>query len=216
MSTISLPDPASIPAGSSILIRNLTWADYEHWLDTIGDRPYRSNYDRGTLEIMSPSAEHDQNRSLLTRFLIAVTEELDIPAISLASTTWRREDLERGYEPDECFYLRENALALEGRLPDLSIDPPPDLMIEVEETRTLLDRLPILAALGVPEVWRFDGQMLRVLRLRSDRSYENVPASVAFPFLPLDQVSERLRAGRNTNQTRWGRDVRAWIRTLDA
>jgi len=88
-----------------------------------------------------------------------------MPYKSGGSTTFRRRDLEAGIEPDRCFYI-QNQPALRGkRTLDLSIDPPPDLAIEVEISERLLDRVGIYERLGVPELWRNDGKRSRVMLL---------------------------------------------------
>ena len=122
-------------AEQRVLLRNISWETYERLLEERGDNSApRFTYDRGELEIMSPSPEHEAlNRSiaLLVEFLAA---ELGIDVYDLGSTTFRREDLERGFEPDSCFYI-ENEERVRGKTrKDLSVDPPPDLVIEIDIT----------------------------------------------------------------------------------
>ena len=95
---------------------------------------------------------------------------------------------------------------------DLTIDPPPDLAIEIDISRSSLDRMGIYAALGVPEIWRFDGETLRVGRLSADGTYAPSPASVALPFLPMAEVVRFLRLAEGMDHSRWGREFRAWVR----
>jgi Uma2 family endonuclease len=194
------------------VLYNVGWQGYEAMLQLVGDRPVRLTYDRGNLELMSPSKKHEKNKGLLGRLVETLTEELEIPCISAGSTTWRREDLDRGLKPDECFYLFEHAEKEADTEPDLSVDPPPDLAVEIDITSSALDRQGIYAALGVPEVWRFDGESLRVFRLKPDGAYESCAKSPAFPFLPLDEVTRLLKSGATMNHTLWGRMVRAWVR----
>src|SRR4051794_17149234 len=100
------------------VLYEIGWQGYEAILKIVGDRPIRLTYDRGNLELMSPSREHEQFKSLVGRLVEALSEELDIPSLSLGSTTWRREDLDRGLEPDECFYLGDHAEAFQGKAID--------------------------------------------------------------------------------------------------
>ncbi|MEM7204057.1 MAG: Uma2 family endonuclease [Planctomycetota bacterium] len=73
------------------------------------------------------------------------------------STTWRREDLDRGLEPDECYWV-ENEPNVRGRRElDLRVDPPPDLPIEVDVHASSVDRVKIYAALGCRGGWRSTG-----------------------------------------------------------
>ena len=212
--TTETPAGTSITeAGQRFLLQNVGWDGYEAMLRIIGDRPIRLTYDRGDLEIMSPSRKHEKSKGMLGRLVEAMTEVLEIPRTSDGSTTWRRQDLDRGLEADECFYFHDHAEQLAGKEEiDLETDPPPDLAIEIDITRSSLDRQGIYAALGVPELWRFDGESLRVFRLRDDRTYELCTASPMFPFLPLDEVVRLLKQGATMDQSRWGRIVRAWIR----
>ena len=190
---------------------DIGWDGYLTISGLIGDRPVRSSYAGGALEIMSPSFRHERFGGALARLVDFVTTMLDIATVPGGSTTFRREDLDRGLEPDACYYF-ENA----GRLTDpdqidLSIDPPPDLAIEVEITRTVINRLKIYAALGVPEVWRFDGETLTVLRLDPQGVYATSPTSVALPFLPIAEVGRLLVESRTSQATRWNRAVMRWI-----
>jgi Uma2 family endonuclease len=143
-----------------------------------------------------------------------MTEELGIPIRSGGSTTLRNQLKDRGLEPDECYYVA-NERAVRGRKRiDLSVDPPPDLAIEVDISSSSLDQLAIYASLGVPEVWLYDGAVLEVHQLLSDGNYAKQTRSPAFPFLPLDEV-ERFLARRNeTDETTWIRSFRAWVKTL--
>jgi Uma2 family endonuclease len=194
------------------VLYDVGWQGYEAMLQIVGDRPIRLTYDRGNLELMSPSPKHEKSKGLLGRLVETLTEELEIPCISAGSTTWRREDLDRGLEPDECFYLFDHAEQLADKEPDLSVDPPPDLAVEIDITRSSLDRQGIYAALGVPEVWRFDGESLRVYRLKPDGAYEACGTSPAFPFFPLVEVARLLKEGATMDHSRWGRMVREWVR----
>jgi Uma2 family endonuclease len=144
----------------------------------------------------------------------AMTEELNIPILSAGSTTLKLQLKERGLEPDECYYLGNEAKMRGKRELDLAVDPPPDLAIEVDISSSSLDQLAIYATLGVPEVWLYDGAVLEVYQLQPDKTYAKQTHSPAFPFLPLDEI-ERFLARRNeTDETTWIRSFRAWVKTL--
>jgi Uma2 family endonuclease len=193
------------------VLRDVGWKGYETLLQLIGDRPIRMTYDRGSVELMSPSQDHAQYRRLIGKLIDILVDELRIPCILAGSTTWRREDVDRGLEPDDCFYLA-NSERVRGKKINLGVDPPPDLAVEVEISRSALDRMGTYAALGVPEVWRFDGETLRVERLRDDRTYETTAASLSFPFLPPDEVARFLHQAETMDHSEWGRQFRAWVR----
>src|ERR1700722_6850872 len=152
-----------------VVIDGVRWQTYQALLDDLGDRHIRLTYDRGNLEIMAPQFRHERYSGVLDQLVKALASAAKVRVVSAWSTTFQRDDLERGLEPDRCFYIR-NLDAVLGKLEiDLSIDPPPDLAIEIDIMSSYLDRLGIYAALGVPEVWRFDGEHFQVL-LRSDET----------------------------------------------
>ncbi len=177
----------------------------------VGDGHVRLAFDGEDVELMSPSQDHDRFKTMIGRLIETLTLELNIPCEGLGSTTWRKRLKKRGLEPDECYYLANSATAI-GRQIDLSVDPPPDLAVEIEISRSLLDRLEIYAALGVPEIWRFDGETLRVERLRPDRTYETLAFSPALPFISLEDVVRWLEHGLSLGQTAWLREFREWVR----
>jgi Uma2 family endonuclease len=185
-----LPEPG---APQQFLLQGTNWQTYEKVLEAIGDRPIRVTYDRGNLELLSPSPIHEIYKRLFGRLLDVLAEELDVYFKACGSTTFRREDLDRGLEPDECFYLACGARVRDWRTIDLTQDPPPDLAIEIDITSSSLNRMGIYAALGVPELWRFDGETLQVYQLGVDGAYSPRPHSLAFPLLPLAEVVSLLQ-----------------------
>lgn len=206
----------SVQGEQRFAIRGVTWGQYEQILAALGDHPQRLAYYDGVIELMSPGPWHETYGYRLGRMVDIVTEELDIPMKALGSTTLRRQIVQRGLEADRTYYF-ENARHLTGTDHlDLEATPPPDLAIEVEITSSILDKLSIYAGLGVPELWRHDGQTLRVFLLQADGSYAESPTSRAFPFLPMPDLSRRLHGIDPTNDTRWARDFRAWVREVVA
>jgi Uma2 family endonuclease len=196
------------------VLYNVGWEGYQTLLDLVGDRGVRLTYDRGNVELMSPLIMHERFGNLLGRMVEAITEELDIQAVGAGSTTFKSQALDRGLEPDECYYIASVGRFRDVDRPDLSVDPPPDLAIEVEITQSALNKLGIYAALGVPEVWRFDGESLKVLLLRPDGSYTPSPTSLSFPFLALEDIARFVREYEPNDDTRWARGFRAWVREV--
>jgi Uma2 family endonuclease len=180
--------------------------------DAIGDRPIRITYDRGDLEFMSPSDVHERLKNLLNRMLVILSEELDVPLRGQGSTTFHSQAFDRALEPDECYYI-QNEIRIRGRDEiDLSIDPPPDLAIEIDVTGSSLNRMGIYAALGVPEVWRYDGKTVRIHALQPDGNYKQVPRSLAFPTIRMSEISSRLAKRNELDDLSWARDFRQWVR----
>lgn len=202
----------STPRGQRMLLQNVSWQFYEWFSGEMGERPIRITYDRGNMELMSPSFQHETAGTLLGKMVSALAEELNIPIKAGKSTTFRREDLERGLEPDECFYTVNVPIILGRTEIDLSRDPPPDLAIEVDITRSSLDRLGIYAALGVPEIWRFDGHGLTVHVLRAEGGYEVRERGPSFPMIVPSDLVRFVQDGTHTDDTTLLRAFRAWVR----
>ncbi len=196
------------------LLRGQTWQDYQRALADRerSGRRYRITYDRGVLEIMTVGAPHERWKSRLANLVELFMMERAIPFECLGNWTFQREDLDRGLEPDLCYYVQHEAQVRGRNDLNLDRDPPPDLAIEVESSRTVLNRIGIYEALGVPEIWRFDGEALTVLVRGPDGRYAPAPASRALPTLTLDEVRRRMQNLGATDQGSWMRDWQAWVR----
>ena len=204
----------SSPAGRCVRLSDVDWATYTRLLRVFEERPgVRLAYDRGELEIMSPRLEHDDDGRFVGDLVFVLTEELGLPLKRGGSTTLRRRLRQRGIEADECFWIA-NAHRMAGRRRlDLRTDPPPDLAIEVDVTHSSLDRLSIYAALGVPEVWRFDGNTLIFYLRGTGRSFTGSAASLSFPLVTPTDLLGFLQQGRQAgDENAVLRQFRAWIR----
>lgn len=206
--------PRRWPTGEQrLLLHAVDWKTYEKFLDAVGDRPLRLTYDRGNLEFMAPSWHHEWWKSRFGFVLRLLGAELNLKVQGGGSTTFRREELDRGLEPDDCFYFGEHTVQMRGpRQLDLSRDPPPDLAIEVEISPSALDRPGVYAALGVPELWRFDGDTLRVFRLGTGGVYEPCEHSLAFPSLPLGAFLGFLCRTQELDEASLLRPFQEWVR----
>jgi Uma2 family endonuclease len=212
MSTAVLPVPSA--PEQRLLLHNVDWSTYDRLLHALEGHHLRLNYDRGRLEIMTTSSGHERWKTLLARFFEIFTLELNIPILGVGNFTCRREDLERGLEPDECWYIEHEADVRGREQIDLDVDPPPDLVVEIEVSRSVLDRLGILAALGVPEVWRFDGKRLSVLLLAADGRYVEADHSPTFPAIPLSGFVEHLNRRGTVDETTLVRSFQSWVRQI--
>jgi Uma2 family endonuclease len=201
-----------LPTAGPVLLRGVSWAFYESLLREIGEQRLYVTYDRGNLEIMAPSPYHERYKTLIGRLIETLTLELNIPIVSGGSTTFKREDLDRGFEPDECYYIQHEREVREKFELDLLRDPPPDLAIEMDYTHHELDRESIYAAFRVPEIWRFDLRTLEVLSLQPDGRYAITGRSLAFPFLPMEKVEQFLLSLPTTDETSLVRKFRDWVR----
>jgi Uma2 family endonuclease len=195
-----------------LLLHDVTWRDYDTLLHALEGHHLRTTYDRGSLEIITLSPEHEGDKNLVRRFIEVLAEECNLSMKNLGSTTQRREDLDRGLEPDECYYF-QNWQRMRGKKRlDLTTDPPPDLVVEIDITQSSLDRMKIYAALGVSEVWRFDGVTLRIYRLNAERSYAECDSSPTFPALPVKELPRFVRQAETDDDITVLRAIRAWVR----
>lgn len=194
------------------LLTDISWEAYETIQKTLRNRAVRITYDRGNLELLSPSYRHQRYKTLIGRFVNIIAEEKNIPLINGGSSSFKRPDLERGLEPDECFYI-QNASAIVGKEEiDLTCDPPPDLAIEINISNSSLNRISIYAALGIPEVWSYDGIALKVFLLE-DADQKSLKRRRTFPFLPLPEFILFLRQAEMTDDTTLFRSFRDWVKT---
>jgi Uma2 family endonuclease len=208
------PGPPGAGVTPGVILSGVTWADYEEMLRIIGERRIFVNYDRGVMEVMAPSYIHEDIRDCLRLMVDILCEELGIPMKAGGTTTHRREDLEKGVEPDECYWLRAKAAAMVGRIQlNLTVDPTPTLVIEVNYTSSSVNRMAIYAALRVEEVWRFDERLI-FLALREDGvpEYEPTDPSRQFPWLTLAEANRQLDAFRSMGRLEWMRAFRRQVR----
>ncbi len=200
------------PAEQRILLHDVSWDAYEAIGEALRDRPaYRVTYDSGDLEIMVTSAEHEEGKHLLGLLVVLLAAELGIPVKGYGSTTYQRKRLKKGLEPDECFYFQNLARVRGKKRIDLMRDPPPDLALEVEVTRSAINRMGIFAKIGVPEVWRFRRSEITVYRLHKGR-YQVARRSGLFPTVAPSQLEQFIRMGQQEDDATMIRAFREWIR----
>jgi Uma2 family endonuclease len=215
MATVSTSAPGmleDLPA-PGVVFYGVTWNDYEAMLRIVGERPIRVTYNLGTMELFMPSFGHENDSYLLGRMVDTLTEELEIPVEGGGATTHKREDLDKGAEPDQCYWLHDRAERMRGKRElDLYVDPYPDLVIEVDVSHRSLNRLKIFAALAVPEVWRSDGRKLEFLHLQKMGTYRARAKSRNFPALSVAMALEFLEQGRTSDKTTWIRTFRSYVR----
>jgi Uma2 family endonuclease len=210
---------ATIPKrrGAVTILHGVPYSVYATLSDEEANDKLRMTYFDGTLEIMSPEYRHEVGARRLGLIVLAVTTELDIPCQGAGSTTFRRggHDIRKGHgkEPDESFYLANAPRILGNTTINLEVDPPPDLWIEVDNRGSSRGRLPVYAALGVLEVWRYRVRRgeLRFIHL-VEGAYEPLDRSLALPMLTPALVLEALALGADLSESRWNRRLREWVR----
>ncbi len=157
------------------------------------------------------SARRERPNRVLATLVEVLAEELGVDLESLGSVTLKRPDLLKGFEPDSCFYIQHVAAVMGKDEIDLETDPPPDLVIEVDVTSISLPKLPIFAAVGIPEVWRYKDGRVTVRSLEGGR-YAKATRSVAFPVITGERLTQFLTESQQVRSTEWLKRVRAWIR----
>ena len=191
-----------------LLLPSIRWETYRAIADDLEAQPNkRLTYDNGLLEIRMPSDLHESYKKLLGRIVEALTEALEIEICSLGSMTCDRQDLARGLEPDQCYYIQNEAKIWGNEKINLQIDPPPDLAIEIDITSSSINRFAIYAKLAVPEIWRYDGQIITIHHLVGDR-YVLSDRSLALPILSTVDLQNFLNLKRILKENALIRRVR--------
>jgi Uma2 family endonuclease len=194
------------------ILDGLDWTAYDSLLRAVGDRRVFVTYNRGQVELMSPSWEQDSRAEAINLLIRIIAEELEVPIKGGGPTTFRREDLDRGSSRTNASTSATRSVRRKKKI-DLSIDPPPDFCVEVEISSRLLNRIEIYAQLGVPELWRDDGRHVRVFTLQSDGTYQEQDRSPSFPAVPLTQVDTLLSDFGAVDDTTWTRSARGYEHT---
>ena len=144
-------------------------------------------YDGERVELMSPGMIHDSDSPLLHRLVAALADGVGMRCLNMGSSRWVRPEAKRGLEPDEAFYFSEKKIAV-AKLrprPDTAF-PIADLAVEIDFRPSKIDRPGIYAALGIPEVWRFDGDEVRINRLGPDATYTDSAESGFLGVTPAE------------------------------
>lgn len=203
----------SVPAEARVVLRGVSWQTFKALMADIGeDRSCRIAYDQGILEIRVPYEQHEEPKILISSFVEALADELEIEIRQLGALTLEREDLTRAVEPDTCFYIQNEALVRgkEIKLPNV---PPPDLVVESDYTHSSLNKFNIYASLEVPELWRYRKQSLQVYQLVEGK-YEQTDKSLAFPFIPIAEIPGLIEQSKTIGQRAAVRLFRARIREV--
>jgi Uma2 family endonuclease len=203
---ITKADPVS---AERMLVNSISWQQYLQLVDIFAESRVFMTYDDGQLELRMPLKEHERASQLLDYIAAFVAHYLNIRMDSLGSTTFRASNVEKGLEPDKCYYINNIDKVLSTRRLDLAVDPPPDLAIEVEITTSLIPRIPIYRKLGIPELWRYDGKNLTIELLKDD-DYVAAKNSRAFPKLTPSLLLRWIKIGERSSYSAMLRSVEQW------
>lgn len=200
-----------VQPGQQLLLKNISWQQFETILDELGEsRAARLSYSNGWLEIMVPLPEHEKDKEIIGDLVKILLEELEIDFEPLGSTTFKSERMTQAVEPDACFYIENHQAVIGKNRIDLTVDPPPDLAIEIDITsRTQFENY---QRLGVPELWRCSRNGLQI-NLLQEGNYVESNVSPNFPSIPILElinrtVEQNLRVGRSQAI----REFKRWVR----
>ena len=201
--------------GECFTIGDIDWETYRQISDELTGRHLRITYEDGRLDLMTISGKHGNLCRLFVALIRVLAEELSLPLRCYGDMTCDKKKALRGLEPDECFYIQnEPAVRLKDDI-DLTVDPPPDLAVEIELSRARRDRLSVYAGVGVPEVWRYNGKRLTGHVLSKDgKSYVESNVSRAFPKLQLVDLQRFVELRTQLDETSLIRSFREWAREL--
>lgn len=190
-----------LPVGATLRLGDISWDDYEDMLLQLGDRPnLRVSYDEGRLQIVSPTPEHEEYKDSIYSLVRLLAVEINTPLETRGSATYKRRTKAKGIEPDTSFYVQNAARVIGRRRINLESDPPPDVVVEIDLSHESLSKLPIYAALGVPEIWLYDGQQARMYEL-VEQNYQEIVSSRAFPILTSAALSDFLTDSKTLGQS---------------
>jgi Uma2 family endonuclease len=195
-----------LPEDASLTFRDVSWDEYEELLEQVGEAPgLRITYDNGSLLIVTISAEHEKYSEFIKSLIAGIRLRLQINILAFGSATMRKPRRSAGHEPDACFYVQTAALIGNRIQLDFETDPPPDIVVEVDVHHDSRPRFRVYAALGVPEIWRYDGQAMTIYHLSNDgdgQQYVTGDTSAALPMLSatlLTEMIERMRRDGELN-----------------
>ncbi|MBO1066414.1 MULTISPECIES: Uma2 family endonuclease [Nostocales] len=204
--------PESITAEQRTVLYNVSWETFEALLrDTGEDRGSRFAYDCGTLEIMTPLFEHENPKIQFDRLIFSLAEELDIELRSAGSTTLKRKLFAKGIEPDSCYYIQNEAVMRGKETLNLEIDPPPDLAVEIDITSSSVNKFNIYAALGVAELWRYDGEVLKFYQL-VENQYIEIKFSMTFPLVSAGDMNRFIQQSKTMGEIALLKSFRTWVK----
>jgi Uma2 family endonuclease len=202
-------------AENRVILDPVSWETFNQLLKDLGDkRSQRLAYSQGTIEIMTPLGEHEHNNRFIERLIYVIIDELELEleVKSFGSLTLKAENQKKGVEPDSCFYIQNEFRVRNKQNIDVNIDPVPDLVLEIDITSSSLDKFLIYGALGVPEIWRYNGKVLRVSLWNAEtKIYEKSDYSRVFSWLKVDDLSAFIKQCLRDGETKTLRDFRRWV-----
>lgn len=193
-----------LPEAASVTFNDVSWDEYEELLEQVGEAPgLRISYDNGSLQVMTISSEHEKYASFISSLVTVIQLRLRIDILGFGSATMRKRKRKKGNEPDGCFYVQTASLIGNRIHLDFETDPPPDIAVEIDVHHDSRSKFPIYAALGVSEIWRYDGQAMTIYHLSEagdEQQYVAGDTSTALPMLTAQLLTEMIERMRNEGE----------------
>ncbi len=200
-----------LPADGILILPHVSWHEFESLAAELGDRrEVRLSYQRGRMEITMPSPEHEEYVDLIQDLTRLLVRELGLRMESRGTALLKRELRETGAQPDGCFYIQHAAEIIGKRQLDLTVDPPPDIVVEVDLNTDSRGKFSIYATLGVPELWRYDGLSFEIHHL-TETEYVEATESLAFPFLTAAALTDFLEQSKEFGQDATLDEFKNWL-----
>ncbi|MEM9215247.1 MAG: Uma2 family endonuclease [Cyanobacteria bacterium P01_F01_bin.150] len=209
-------ESVEVPSETRLLLNGISWDTYERLLAETGEnRNQRFAYCDGCLEIMEPLVGHEEPTRLLDNFVAVFVDELELELRSLGSLTMKKPDQRKGLEPDCCFYIQNEATVRGVDALDFDINPPPDLVVEVDNSHGSLSKFPIYVALKIPEIWRLQRGVLTIFLLNdAGEDYEKSDRSPTFPKLPIQELPNYIDRAKVIGQRSAVRELAKRVRQI--
>jgi Uma2 family endonuclease len=205
---------AHLPVGGNLILNDVPWEEYEGLLHDLGEGyAVRIAYDHGRLEIMSPTSRHEMYKELLLFVSRLAAEEVHLPFESRGSTTFKEKQLEQGAEPDTCFYIGNASRIIGKGIIDLSSDPPPDIIVEIDVSHRSTGKFTFYAAIGVPEIWRYDERRMQILHLEEQHYIETLESRF-LTSVTAQVLTDILEQSKTEGQSAALNSFREWLRKL--
>ena len=200
---------------NSVILSNVSWTTYERFVQETMNKISnpRFYFDDGNLLIMSVSPEHEFYNRIIASLIDILAEAFQTNWLALGSTTYTKDDIEKGFEPDSCFYFANADKMLGVKRLDMSVHSAPDLIVEVDITSLSIFRQHIFAAFNVPEIWRFDGEKMQILKLEKDK-YIEIPNSLSLPKVTPEKLTGFVSKSATLSRLEWINEVRTWAKSV--
>ena len=203
-----------LPENGILTLHGVSWEEYENLVRDVGKAPnLRIAYDQGRMQIMTLSFKHEYYAHIIEQMIGIIRFIFRTKVIFFGSATLKQQKWLKGAEPDACFYVQSTSIIGNKINLDLRIDPPPDVVLEVDIHHESLSRFHIYEGLGVPELWHYDEKKLTMYQLQ-EGLYEAIDTSIAFPVLTSEILTKFLTRSQSEGQNETLEAFENWLQKM--